>query len=70
MAKPKFTVTSESDTGRNQKFHHNYTGKDLTRAALVKEIEAGKHSDMHVRKVNGVKTPVTNPDKAKNNNLG
>jgi hypothetical protein len=25
---------------------------------------------MHVRNINGVKTPATNPDKAKNNNLG
>lgn len=69
MSKPKLTVTEESDSGRNEKFHHNYTGKDLTRSQLVKEIESGKHSDMHVRKINGIKTPVTNPDKTKNNNL-
>lgn len=69
MSKPKFTVTKESDSGRNEKFHHNYTGKDLTRNQLVKEIEAGKHPDMHIRNINGLDTPVTNPDKTKNNNL-
>ncbi|MGO2265832.1 MAG: hypothetical protein ACTH54_03235 [Vagococcus salmoninarum] len=69
MAKPKFSVTKESDSGRNEKFHHNYTGKDLTRNQLVKEIESGKHSDMHVRTIGGIKTPVTNPDKNKGNNL-
>ena len=69
MAKPKFTVIKESPTGRNESFHHNYTGNDISRAQLVKQIESGKHSDMHVRVINGVKTPVTNPDKTKNNNL-
>lgn len=70
MSKPKFSVTKESNSGRNEKFHHNYTGKDLTRAQLVKEIAYGKHTDMHVRNINGVKTPATNPDGKKNNNLG
>ena len=41
----------------------------MTRAELVKQIEAGKYPDYHVRKVGGVKTPASNPDGKKSNNL-
>ncbi len=69
MPKKRITVTQESDTGRNKKFHDNKTGEDLTRAQLVKKIEKGEYEDYHVRKINNVKTPVSNPDSSKNNNL-
>ncbi len=62
-------VTKESDSGRNQKFHDNKTGKDMGRPEFVKEIKKGNFPDYHVRKVNGLPTPVSNPDRKKGNNL-
>lgn len=69
MAK-RITVTSESNTGRNQTFKDNYTGKSMTRNQFVNEINKGNYENFHVREINGVKTPVSNPDASKNNNLG
>ena len=69
MGKKRITVTKESDTGRNQKFHDNHNSSDMTRAQFVKEIEQGQYPNYHVREVNGVKTPVSNPDASRNNNL-
>jgi len=68
MAK-NVVVTSESDSGRNLNFHDNKSGKDMTRAEFVRQIENGDFSDYHVRKINGVKTPVSNPDGKEGNNL-
>lgn len=69
MARKRVTVTKESNTGRNQKFHDNYTGADMSRPDFVKQIENGNYSNYHVRNVNGIKTPVSNPDGKSNNNL-
>lgn len=69
MARKRITVTKESKSGRNEKFHDNYTGKDMTRAQLVKEIKNGNYDNYHIRELNGIKTPVSNPDSSKNNNL-
>lgn len=69
MGRKRVTVTQESSSGRNQKFHDNYTGNDMTRAGFVREIEQGNYDNYHVRRVNGVKTPVSNPDGTRNNNL-
>lgn len=66
----RITVTQESSTGRNKQFHDNYTKVDMTRAEFVKSIENGNYDNYHIRNVNGVKTPVSNPDKCHNNNLG
>lgn len=66
----RVTVTRESDRGRNQAFHDNYTGADMTRAQFVKEIERGTYENFHVRRIGGVKTPVSNPDGSDRNNLG
>ncbi len=68
MAK-SVVVTSESDSGRNQKFHDSKTGKDMTRTQFVQEIKRGNFSDYHVRNVNGLPTPVSNPDRKESNNL-
>jgi hypothetical protein len=62
-------VTKESPTGRNEKFHDNRTGADMTRAQFVKEIERGNYDDFAVRKINDIKTPVSKPDGNKHNNL-
>lgn len=70
MARKRITVTNETDTGRNTNFHDNYTDKNMTRNQFVKEINNGNYPNYHVRIINGVETPVSNPDKSTNNNLG
>jgi len=69
MSRKRITVTNESNSGRNQKFHDNYNGKDMSRAQFVKEIECDNYDNYHVRKINGLKTPVSNPDGKESNNL-
>ena len=69
MPRKRVTVVKESDTGRNLKFVDNRTNLEMTRAQFVNKIEHGDYDDYHVRKVHGVKTPVSNPDDTKNNNL-
>lgn len=63
-------VTRESDSGRNLKFHDNRTGKDMSRAAFVREINQGNYPDYHVRRINDIATPASNPDRSTSNNLG
>lgn len=65
----RIKVTQESDSGRNQRFHDTRTGADMTRAQFVKQIENGQYPNYHVREINEIKTPVSNPDNTKNNNL-
>jgi len=69
MARKRVTVTQESDTGRNERFHDNYSGDDMTRRQFVREIDNGNYPKYHVRNVNDVPTPVSNPDATKDNNL-
>jgi hypothetical protein len=69
MSRKRISVTKESDSGRNQKFHDNFKGHDMTRAQFVRQIEQGSYTNYHVREINGVKTPVSNPDSSTNNNL-
>jgi hypothetical protein len=63
-------VLQESSTGRNLVFQDTKTRKKMTRAKFVKEIEQGNYDDFHVRLINGVKTPCSNPDGKVKNNLG
>ncbi|WP_269618712.1 hypothetical protein [Zhongshania sp. BJYM1] len=69
MARKRVSVTKESHSGRNQQFHDNFKDKDMSRAQFVREIKSGGYDNYHVRKINGVDTPVSNPDASKNNNL-
>ncbi|WP_311376165.1 DUF3892 domain-containing protein [Anaerococcus lactolyticus] len=62
-------TTSQSTTGRNTHFKDTKSGRYMTRQDFVKAIKAGNYSNYHVRMINGVATPVSNPDKSKNNNL-
>ncbi len=62
-------VTRESDSGRNQRFRDTRTGEDMTRAQFVKQIKNGQYPNYHIREINKIKTPVSNPDKTTNNNL-
>ena len=66
----RIKVIKESDSGRNEKFHDNRTGKNMSRPQLVQKIEEGQYPNYHIRKIDGVKTPVSNPDKSEGNNLG
>ena len=63
-------VTQESDSGRNQQFHDDRTGRDMSRAEFVRQIREGNYPDYHVRNINGVPTPASNPDGSESNNLG
>lgn len=69
MAK-RVTVTNQTSSGRNTKFHDNYTGKEMTRSQFVNQIKQGNYDNYHIRTINGIETPVSNPDKSSNNNLG
>lgn len=66
----RVTVTQENSTGRNERFHDNFTGQDMTRNQFVNAINNGNYGNYHIRNINGVSTPVSNPDSTRNNNLG
>lgn len=70
MSRSRVTVTRESDSGRNQRFHDNYTGQNMSRQQFVRSINNGNYDHYHVRNINGVDTPCSNPDRSRNNNLG
>ena len=69
MAFKRVSVTSEAETGRNTGFRDNRTGATMSRPEFVRQIEQGKYPNYHVRVINGVPTPVSNPDGSENNNL-
>lgn len=66
----RIKVTQETDSGRNTNFHDNFTGKDMTRTELVNQIKQGNYKNYHIRIINDIETPVSNPDNKHNNNLG
>lgn len=66
----RITVTRETSTGRNTNYHDNRTGRDMTRSQFVREIRNGNYDHYHIRNINGIATPVSNPDGSTNNNLG
>lgn len=69
MARKRVSVIQESSSGRNQIYKDNYTGDIMTRNQFVNKINKGKYENYHVRVINNVSTPVSNPDKSSNNNL-
>ncbi|WP_055078747.1 hypothetical protein [Lagierella massiliensis] len=62
-------VTRQSKSGRNLGFKNTSTGRYMNRQTFVKAIKAGNYKGYHVRKINGIDTPCSNPDKSANNNL-
>ncbi|HUG39534.1 MAG TPA: hypothetical protein VMM12_03560 [Longimicrobiales bacterium] len=70
MAGKRIKVVEESGSGRNERFQDTRTREVLTRPELVRRIASGDYPNYHVREVNGVKTPVSNPDQSEGNNLG
>jgi len=69
MARKRVSTTSEDSNGRNRRFKDNYTGDEMYRCEFVDKIKRGKYPGYHTRDINGVETPVSNPDGSKNNNL-
>lgn len=65
----RVSVTSESSSGRNLRFHDNYSGENMTRSQFVKQIKAGNYDGYYVRNINGLATPVSKPDGSTLNNL-
>ena len=66
----RISVTRETNTGRHERFRDNKTSKEMSRTELVSEIKKGNYDNYHVRNIGGKDTPVSNPDKSENNNLG
>ena len=70
MSKKKSVETiKKTTTGRNIKFLDKNNGQEMTRLQFVKKIENDQYRGYHIRKINRLKTPVSNPDKKTNNNL-
>lgn len=67
--KKRVEVTKETETGRNEKFRDNKTKEDMTLKQFVKKIKKDEYPEYHIRDINGVETPVSNPDGKKDNNL-
>jgi len=65
----RIVVTKEDSSGRNEEFRDNETGILMSREEFVEKIEQGSYPDYHVRDINGIKTPVSNPDTNECNNL-
>lgn len=61
-------VISESNSGRNELFQVG--NRNMSRETLARSIDNGNHPNYHTRIINGIKTPVSNPDKSSRNNLG
>ncbi|WP_203522473.1 hypothetical protein [Fusobacterium sp. IOR10] len=66
----KINVIEETSTGRNKTFKDLTTGTIMTRAQFVKKIEQENYPDYHVRLIDGIKTPVSNPNGNDKDNLG
>jgi hypothetical protein len=65
----RVTVIEESESGRNERFRDNRTGREMSRDQFVRQIRQGNYDHYHIRKINGIPTPVSNPDSSENNNL-
>jgi hypothetical protein len=62
-------VIDESESGRNLSFYDPKRNTTMTRQEFVQEIRKGNYEDYHVRIINRVATPVSNPDGKEGNNL-
>lgn len=66
----RIKVIQENESGRNTNFHDNFNGNNMTQTEFVQEIKNGNYPNYHVRNINGIDTPVSNPDPKHDNNLG
>lgn len=65
----RIVVAKEDSSGRNEEFQDNENGILMSREEFVEKIEQGSYPDYHIRDINGIKTPVSNPDTNECNNL-
>jgi len=72
MARKRVSVTRETPSGRNIEYRDNYNGNIMNRPEFVRQIRQGSYDNdnYHVRLIDGIPTPCSNPDNSKNNNLG
>ncbi len=70
MPYKQISVIEESDSGRNKRFIDNKTKRIMTRSQFATKIDKGEYQKYHTREVNGLTTPVSNPDNKEGNNLG
>jgi len=60
----------ENETGRNLRFQDTKTKKEMTDKGFVRAIKKGEYDGYHIRHINGVDTPVSNPNGISSDNLG
>lgn len=65
----RISTILETNTGRNKKFYDNYNKQTMSRTQFVKKINEGNYDNYHVRVINGIATPCSNPDNSTKNNL-
>ena len=70
MPRKSVRVTKETPKGRNVGFKDKATKTTMTKQQFVRKIESGAFPGYHIRVINGIKTPVSNPDGSTSNNLG
>jgi hypothetical protein len=70
MSRGRLRVTAQTASGRNTRFADRRTSRSLSRQELVRRIRRGAYPNYHIRMINGVATPVSNPDRSVQNNLG
>ncbi|MGF1488300.1 MAG: hypothetical protein ACFBSE_14535 [Prochloraceae cyanobacterium] len=63
------SAIAKSKTGRNLQFRDNLTGRVMNLKQFAEAIELGKYSRYHTRTIGGLKTPCSNPDYSRFNNL-
>jgi len=68
--KPRLSVTRETSSGRNQEFRDSRTGATMPSAEAFVASNAASTPGYHVRRIRGVKTPVSNPNGQSSDNLG
>jgi len=66
----RISVIKESSTGRNILFKDIQTKHIMLGKIIADKILKGEYSGYHIRNINGVPTPVSNPDHIRTNNLG
>lgn len=69
MKGKRVRTIEESESGRNLVFKDIKNGQEMTRPEFVKKIENGDYEDYYVRRMNGIKTPISKPDNSEANNL-
>jgi hypothetical protein len=62
-------VTQESDSGRNLRFYDPVAHQSMTVPQFVHKIDDEVYTGYHTRMIHGKRTPVSNPDHSKGNNL-